>query len=331
MVYEFDPNMAPDADFLPGELRWLVPGNEGRLLDPRRTPVRVVGVALETGHVVLEIAAFEDRGARWALALESVDGLQFAKASAAASDADVAAFTGAVARLDRPLAIAADPERARETREALAAREAEAAAWLRERSAFVRSGARIEARGRDGIPALGADLEAFLRERDLSEMEDAFATQYVRNPDSGELVKGHRIVLAELGLVAYEGKVVRDPDLFAGAWRKERRAEPILSRLAFVRAHFGAAGTTHLDLYRGMSSHGRLEPPRNESLISATFASEVAMSHFEGRDPSLAGVLLRQPVPVERVLMTYVETAQMNRMYREAEAILLFEPGNPLF
>ncbi len=29
--------------------------------------------------------------------------------------------------------------------------------------------------------------------------------------------------------------------------------------------------------------------------------------------------------------MSYLETAPMNRHYREVEAVLLFDPGNPLF
>ena len=44
-----------------------------------------------------------------------------------------------------------------------------------------------------------------------------------------------------------------------------------------------------------------------------------------GEDASRA--LLRQVVPVERLFMTYLETAAMNDRFREAEAVLLFEPG----
>ena len=40
-----------------------------------------------------------------------------------------------------------------------------------------------------------------MTEKGLWDIEEAFAEQYVRNPNSGELVKGHAIVLAELGLV----------------------------------------------------------------------------------------------------------------------------------
>ena len=54
---------------------------------------------------------------------------------------------------------------------------------------------------------------------------------------AGELVTGHRIVIAELGLVPYAGKVVRDPGLFEGRWSKPRRAAHVLARL-------GSRGTT---------------------------------------------------------------------------------------
>src|SRR5918994_1258098 len=48
-------------------------------------------------------------------------------------------------------------------------------------------------------------------------------------------------------------------------------------------------------------------------------------------DRATTGVLLRQVVPVERLFMTYLETGAMNRHYKEAEAVLTFEPGTRLF
>ena len=55
------------------------------------------------------------------------------------------------------------------------------------------------------------------------------------NPHSGEMAKGHAIVLAEMGLCPYSGKVVRDRALFAGDGAKERRRAHILLRLAFTQ------------------------------------------------------------------------------------------------
>ena len=45
------------------------------------------------------------------------------------------------------------------------------------------------------------------------------------------------------------------------------------------------------------------------------------------RDPARSGVIYRQPVPVERVFMTYLETAAMNERFQESEAVLLYEEG----
>ena len=68
--------------------------------------------------------------------------------------------------------------------------------------------------------------------RGCAAIEDAFAATFVRNPYSGDLVRGHRIVLAELGLAAYAGKAPREPGVFAGEWARERRAEHLVARLA---------------------------------------------------------------------------------------------------
>src|SRR6266568_1113191 len=88
MVYQFNSDMLPDTYFHPGDLKYIVPGNEGRWLDPRRTPIR---------------------GARWEVQLESVDRCQFAQGSAEASQDDSALYKETISRLDRQLEIAAEP------------------------------------------------------------------------------------------------------------------------------------------------------------------------------------------------------------------------------
>ena len=64
-MYQTDPGALPDDRFSPGNLSWLVPGNHGRLLDARRTPVRVTAIDIHHGYFEVEILAFEDKGARW--------------------------------------------------------------------------------------------------------------------------------------------------------------------------------------------------------------------------------------------------------------------------
>ncbi len=86
-VYAGDADPARDSDFAPGELRHLVAGNRGRLLDPRRTPVTVREVAPERGSFVIRVDAFEDAGANWGLGLEEIGRFQFARPATRASDA----------------------------------------------------------------------------------------------------------------------------------------------------------------------------------------------------------------------------------------------------
>jgi hypothetical protein len=163
---------------------------------------------------------------------------------------------------------------------------------------------------------------------DLAAMDAAFVRQFASNPDSGEMVKGHRIVLAELGLVSYEGTVVRDPQLFAGAWSRERRAEHIVRRMALVQSFFRRRGEAQVCLYRGMALRGGLSAPRNRGFVSATFSFDVARSHLEA---GAMGVLYRQLVPIERLFMTVHETPQLGGPFAELEAVLLYDEGNRLF
>jgi hypothetical protein len=298
VIYEHDANAAPDADFAPGRLADLVPGNRGRLLDPRRTPVTVVGLSLPTGSFAVRVEGYEDAGALWEVPFEDAGRFQFARSGQVRDD--VAHLAAAVARLDRPLAIDGRPpalDRLAEAREA--AREwaipvAELASYVEERI---------------GEPALYRALAAFMEDRGAAAIERAFAERFVSNPWSGELVKGHAIVLAELGLCPFRGKAVRDPSLFDGEWSRERRATHLLSRMGFVQELYGGPVT----VFRGSRE------PETASFVSASFSRAVAQENVAGRP----GRVREWRVPAERVFMTFLETEAMNRRYREAEAVLL--------
>ncbi|MHC4949255.1 MAG: hypothetical protein ACYTG1_13535, partial [Planctomycetota bacterium] len=215
----------------------------------------------------------------------------------------------------------------------LAAARAEADGWLAGHSRFCAEGRTLpDPETRRGDPALGDDLRRYMTDRGLADVETAFARQFVSGPHAGEIVKGHQVVLAELGLVPYEGKVLRDPATFEGDWTRDRRAAHVLARLGFVRALFGRLGHDQVELYRGLCSEREpLGPPRNNTFVSASFSRAVAESHFEAADTAACRLLLAQAVPVERVFMTYHETAEMNGAYLEAEAALLFDGDNILF
>ena len=328
-VYESDPHAAPDEEFEPGELAHLVPGNRGRMLDPRRTPIVVTGLLPSVGMFEVEVSAFEDAGARWELPIEKVENFQFARGSARAASDVVAGLEETVRDLGRPLTIACRDEDRWETEERIRAERERARAFLAG-SHFGRSG-RLDLSSLEGDAALIADLADFMAARGLNEVERAFAERFVSNPGSGELVKGHAIVLAHLGLCPYDGKTPRAPDLFAGEWSEERRAEHIVSRLAFVRATFALAGLERVTLYRGLAAEEPITPSQPASFVSATFDRRVAEAHFAGGPKTVAAALYRRAVPVERLFMTYLETEAMNRQFKEAEAVLLGDADDPMF
>lgn len=331
VVHQFDPNMRPDDEFEPGELAHVVPGNTGRMLDPRRTPVTITGLDLERGYFMLRVEGFEDAGAVWECPFETVEHYQFARTSARAEPAMIATFRATAERFSQPLEIACDPAATAATDDQLREEQDAARRWLIENSAHVRSAEPLDFKSRLGSALLAADLDRFLDERGLCEMDRQFAARWVSSPRSGETIKGHRIVLAEMGLVPYVGTIIRDAHLFDPPWDRERRRRHIQARLAFVRALFAIRGLITVPLFRGMCCREVPVPPRNESFVAASFSVEVALSCTGQRDDTSIGVLYRQPVPIARLFMTYLETGAMNRQFCEAEAVLLWDGSNPCF
>jgi hypothetical protein len=328
-VYQSDPEAADDCGFEPGRLRHLTAGRHGRLLDPRRTPVRVDALDLERGLFDVEVLAFEDAGAHWLVPFEAVDRYQFGPGPDAEADA-VQVMQARSAALNRPLAVAVDPAARCASLRSLAAERAAARDRLDQAGLAVLDLDPL-IRDRLGDPGVFAVLDDLLRERDLTDIDQEFLATFVSNPNSGEVVKGHAIVLAELGLCPFAGTVVRDPALFSGRWTKHRRADHLLTRMAFAQALFERASTPPA-LFRGRGVGASLAPaPQPASFVSASLSLDVALANFRARPPESSAALFRQPLPAERLLMTFVETPAMNRHYREAEAVLIADPQTPTF
>jgi hypothetical protein len=330
-VYESDPDPEPDANFVAGELRHLVLGNRGRLLDARRTPITITGVTSPEGSFEAEIGAFEDAGARWVLPLEEVRRFQFVREARVASPSAVKELERALARFDRPVAIDCDPAVRARTMTEISVQRTAARDWISRDDTSAELDLERHIAGREGDVRLAALVEGFLADRGLVALDQGFAEAFVSNPGSGELVKGHAIVLAELGLCPYRGNVVRDPHLFDGPWAKPRRAQHLIARLALMQELWRSWCRESLWLYRGAAVDGPLPPPSRSSFISATFSAEVAQAHFEGGPSTTTAVLWRQRVPISRLLMTFLETPAMNRRFREAEAVLIADPASRAF
>jgi hypothetical protein len=330
-IHQSDPNRRPDDEYEPGELRHLVEGAEGRLLDARRTPVRIVELCGRTGQFTVEILAFEDVGARWTRPFEEIDRFQFERDGPRNDAVRVAEIEAIVRRFDQPLRLGCDPAMRAGTDRRLIGQTEHVRTWLRGHSTFLAGGGRLpDPEQRESDPRLWDDFRAYLDDRDLWDIEDAFATTFVSAP-LGELIKGHRIVIAELGLTPYEGTIIRDEMIFDDPWSKSRRAEHIVARLAFIRALAAELGIESFTLYRGVSAPHPLRPTVNDTFVSASFSRAVAESLFDAYGRGSTGALIRCAVPIRRLFMTFLETVHMNRQYKEAEAVLLYESGESPF
>ncbi|HEY6278685.1 MAG TPA: hypothetical protein VIX86_20425 [Streptosporangiaceae bacterium] len=330
-VYQSDPDAAPDSEFLPGELRHLVAGNRGRLLDLRRTPVLVTQVSPGTGFFEVEIGAFEDAGARWLVPVEDVASYQFAAGGRTAGRVVVDELRAAVARCDVQVTVTSGPAAQAVAHRRLRAERTRAAAWLASAGAPEHFDPLPHIEGATGWADAAGWLTGYLASRNLAGLEEAFSAGYVSNPWAGDLVLAHLTVLAELGLGTLSGRAIRDPDAFTGEWSRPRRAAHILARTGFAQELWARAGRP-VTVYRGIGLPG--DAGRDGKLagqlpvISASLSRRVAESHF-GSDRAAAGALYRQPLQPERVFMTFLETPAMNRQYAEAEAVLL--PGDAPF
>ena len=102
-----------------------------------------------------------------------------------------------------------------------------------------------------------------------------------------------------------------------------------MSRLGFIRALFGHLGIRSVTLWRGLSTESGLrDPDDGRTFVSTSFDEAVARAHFDDGSEGWTRVIVQQAVPVERLFMTYLETAAMNRQFLEAEAVLLAQPGD---
>jgi hypothetical protein len=324
-IHQRDPNHRPDSDFEFGELAHLVSGNAGRMLDPRRTPMRVAALRPEIGSWVCEITAFEDQGARWTLPVESVVRFQFDRGATPATAEAVASLEEQIRRFATPLMIEPDRERAKATLAALGRRRIEAAAWLADREPMLRRTAELDHAQRHAPTVTVAAFETFMQERGLLEMDHTLAQIYVSNRHSGETVKGHLIVMAEMGITPFHGKIVRDPATFAGDWRRERRVDHVLWRTAFLHAMLAAIGIEVLELHRGVSSEAGITPSVGQVLESWSFSRQVAESVAGPPTANAQRVVHTRNISYHRAFMTYLETRAMNRQFLEAEAVLFAE------
>ena len=333
--YQVNPDRLPDSLFEEGSLQHLVVGNEARSLDYRRTPLRVRGLQEASGLAAMEILDFEDAGNTWDIPFEDISSFQFALGSKRASPNDLAHYEASVTRLNKWTTINCDQEGSPAILSELAEAEREATLWLSAQPASQATLPQHIFSRRTGLESFFDTLNLYMEHHGLSDLEATFAAHYVSNFHYSEFVKAHRIVIAEMGLVPYAGKIQRDGTVLEGAFNRSRRRQHVIRRLGIVRALYAGLDTFPLLLYRGLHSPGFPQPTRNETFVSATTNLDIAEALSCFREPSnpnkegyRVGVLMSQRIALERVFMTYMETLQMNHPYRESEVVLLYDEAD---
>ncbi len=313
-----------DEKFFQGALKYLVTGNKCRLLDGRRTPGTIETVCYESAMFRFRIDAFEDKGKCWELPAEDVVRFQFYPGSEELPHKYIHILRERIIEFQKSLDMSVDHSEKSLTTDKLRLLVEEAKSWLRSSSALFSDRGRISSIARSKN-LLAEDLVKYMAEKGLLELEQRTARAIVLNPYSGEWIKGMRIVMAVLSILPYRGMVPRTCDIFDGIGRKELREEYILNRLAFVRAAFALSDIKEVVLYRGMSTESQWRGRKEGSLTSWTFKRKVAEAFTDMRKNSrfINSYLIKRTFPVEKLFITFVETAEMNEQYLEAEALVL--------
>jgi hypothetical protein len=318
--------------FKKGTLQDLVTDRRGVFNDLRKTPIRILDIDLSTACFRLEIMDFEDKGAVWELPLEHIENYRFAADAVSAPSEQVNQMKTAILAHAKTLEMGCEAEHYTQSQERLHDIQAEVDAWLKAKGRFFKASTPLpNAESQTGSGVLCQDLQAFMLAHDLGRLEHELSVQWVSNPEGNEHVKAHRMALAEMGWVPYQGPALRNKTFMQGAFSLSERKRHILYRVAFVRALFKHLEQSHVLLYRGMVSVGPIQTTYNKGFIAASFSESVALAHLHNLPKDSVGVLYKQWVPIERLLMTFYETKAMNQMYKEAEAVLFYDAKAAFF
>lgn len=316
----------PDEHFDIGTLAHLVIGNEGRVLDGRRTPGFIEHYDAESAMFIWRITAFEDSGKCWEIPAEQIDSYQFRRGCPQLSNEEVTHISKQCQELNQKLNIQKDVRSTLRTEVVISKQEQYASDWIKRYSSFYHSGSQFDFHTRVGIQSLYNDLEQYLREAGLYELEIRTAEDYLLNPYSGEWIKGMQIVMAEMGLISYNGTCARKPDTFSGIGTRAYRSKYIIARIAFIRSIFKLKGITEIPVYRGMSSENDFHEIQH-SLLSTTLSLDTAMSFADIRQSSRSrsAYIVKFTCPVDCLFMTFFETKQFSERYQEQEAVILYD------
>lgn len=316
----------PDSEFVSGDIQYIVPGNSGRLLDGRRTPGMIESYDPDSAMFIWRITGFEDKGKCWEIPADKIGSYQFERNSAKLTDEDAFLIHQKCNELDEKLIIRGEDVDYQKTRMIIENTAIKVKKWMKQYSNFIKAGDSKFPDNGVGDKDLYKDMMTYMSHYNLAELETKTAQQLVLNPNSGEWIKGLRIVMAEMGLIDFDEKIPRTMDIFKGIGTKKCRRKYIIHRMAFVQAFFQLLGIDKVTLYRGMSTSSKLrDTPR--TILSTTYSLEVAQSFADlaSEDEDVTySYCVKFSYPVTNLFMTFFETREFNERYKEQEMLILY-------
>lgn len=319
-------NKLSDSCFELGTFHHIVPGNRGRVLDGRRTPGFIERYDTESAMFIWRITDFEDKGKCWEIPAEEIVVFQFEKDSKKLTEDEIKEIKPRCKLFSERLTILGLESERKKTLELITKEKNMTMDWFSNYSEFMKLGkAQLDIKSKIGSRFLFNDLISYMKVRGVLDLERKTAEQYLLNPYSGEWIKGLKIVMAEMGLIDFSEKRPRTNEIFMGIGSKENRKRYIISRLAFVQTFFELAGYGKVQLFRGVSSEGKMyETPK--TLISTSFNPEVGkdFSCIDRNEKINFSFLVKFKYPIENLFMTFLETEAFNKRYKEQEAVILY-------
>lgn len=331
-IHESNANSLPDSDFVEGNIKYLVKENKCRLLDGRRTPGFVENYFDDTAMFRWRITDFEDKGNFWDVPAENIKSYQMLKGSKELDDTKVKEINAKVKEFNKDLIIEIDELEQEKTEKEILATEEKIKKWLKQNSLFIKNCETLNLDSTEGNMTLMNDLKNYMKAMGMELLEENTAKQLVLNPSS-EWIKGNNIVLANMGIIDYKNKVQRGEQTFQGIGEKSIRRKYLIHRIAFVRAYFHLLNISEVLVYRGMCTEEEWDNSYEKSLTSWTFNLQAALSFcdLDKNNKYKNGYILKRTIPIESIFMTFIETEEMNKQYKESEAILFFNKDKGIY
>ncbi len=169
-MHEHFDHIESDDNFVPGELKFLVVGNEGRVLDGRRTPGYIESYDPDSAMFIWRITAFEDEGKFWEIPAEEICSYQFKKGSACLPQKEIEDISKRCEQYSEQIRIHADINCYAVTNQKIRHYEDVAEKWLKENSKFVAEGKQLDFASITGDCSLFSDLSLFMEKMGVLEL-----------------------------------------------------------------------------------------------------------------------------------------------------------------